>query len=170
MDIGFSDNLNALSVIWEEVCRNLRNWCDNETVVNESLKLLLDITNGYEFSKLLLQLPSVTFVLQNHTVHFSRQPHPQEQEFPFLLNASFSHLRSTYYQSLTNLILLESVPGRFEVLIKPIVDRLNTLSSVATFSNEDCVMIVNVFRDARGVVNSCTSKRSFNVFFEALFG
>ena len=76
VDIGFTDNLNALSVIWEEVCCNLRNWCDNETVVNESLKLLLDVTNGYEFSKLLLQLPSVTFVLQNHTVHFSRQLHP----------------------------------------------------------------------------------------------
>ena len=30
-------------------------------------------------------------------------------------------------------------------------------------------MIVNVFRDARGVVNSCTSKRAFNVFFEALW-
>lgn len=30
------------------------------------------------------------------------------------------------------------------------------------------MMIVNVFRDARGVVNSCTSKRAFNVFFEAL--
>lgn len=55
-------------------------------------------------------------------------------------------------------------------MIKPIVDRLNKLSSVTSFSNEDCVMIVNVFRDARGVVNSCTSKRSFNVFFEALLG
>ncbi|KAM7455267.1 hypothetical protein BLSTO_03980 [Blastocystis sp. subtype 1] len=158
-EVGFLDNLNALGVIWEEVCRNLRSWCDNETVINESLKLLLDITNGYESSKMLLRLDSVTYVLQHHT----------EQEFPFLLSASFSHLRSIYYQSLTNLILLNSVPGRLEVLLSPVVERIAKLSATTTFSSEDCMMIVNVFRDARGVVNSCTSKRAFNVFFEALY-
>lgn len=68
--MGFVDNINALGVIWEEICRNLRTWCDNETVINESLKLLLDITNGYESSKLLLGLDSVTYVLQHHTVSF----------------------------------------------------------------------------------------------------
>ena len=37
-------------------------------VVTESLKLLLDISDGYESSLLLLKLESVQFVLQHHTV------------------------------------------------------------------------------------------------------
>lgn len=137
--MGFLDNLNALGVIWEEVCRNLRSWCDNETVINESLKLLLDITNGYESSKMLLRLDSVTYVLQHHTVCVIFSLDSQEQEFPFLLSASFSHLRSIYYQSLTNLILLNSVPGRLEVLLSPVVERIAKLSATTTFSSEDCV-------------------------------
>lgn len=57
-----------MSFIWEKVCRNLRDWTDNEMVVTESLKLLLDISDGYESSLLLLKLESVQFVLQHHTV------------------------------------------------------------------------------------------------------
>lgn len=66
--VGFGDISQVMSFIWEKVCRNLRNWTDNEMVVTESLKLLLDISNGYESSLLLLKLESVQFVLQHHTV------------------------------------------------------------------------------------------------------
>lgn len=55
------------------------------------------------------------------------------------MSASFSHLRSIYYQSLTNLILLNSVPGRLEVLLSPVVERIAKLSATTTFSSEDCV-------------------------------
>lgn len=68
--MGFGDISQVMSFIWEKVCRNLRNWTDNEMVVTESLKLLLDISDGYESSLLLLKIESVQFVLQHHTVSF----------------------------------------------------------------------------------------------------
>ena len=50
------------------MCENLRIWGDEETVVTMSLKVMRDLTSGYEYSKLLLRLDSVTNVLTNQTV------------------------------------------------------------------------------------------------------
>ena len=67
-EVGFNSHYNAMQIIWETVCNNLRCWSDNEMVITETLKLLKDITSGYESSKMLLDLESVSYVLQHHTV------------------------------------------------------------------------------------------------------
>ena len=95
-----------MSFIWEKVCRNLRNWTDNEMVVTESLKLLLDISDGYESSLLLLKLESVQFVLQHHTVFsfFSKHwTHPIGRGVSFSaesrVQSSAKHVLSSPHQS-----------------------------------------------------------------------
>ena len=50
------------------MCENLRIWGDNESVVSMSLRVIRDLTSGYEYTGLLLQVPAVIEVLQNHTV------------------------------------------------------------------------------------------------------
>lgn len=69
MDVGFSSHYEAMRTIWEKICKNLKAWSDNEMVITETLKLLKDITGGYESSKMLLDLDSVNYVLQHHTVN-----------------------------------------------------------------------------------------------------
>lgn len=73
--VGFSDISETMSFIWDKICKNLRDWVDNEMVISESLKLLLDISGGYESSLLLLKLKNVQFVLEHHTVFFGIRIH-----------------------------------------------------------------------------------------------
>lgn len=44
-----------------------------------------------------------------------------------------------YYQALTNLILLENVPGRLEMLMKPVLDRILLLYNAQQFNEPECV-------------------------------
>ena len=54
--------------MWNKICKNLKTWGDNEMVITQTMKLLKDISSGYESSKMLLDLDSVNYVLQHHTV------------------------------------------------------------------------------------------------------
>lgn len=51
-------------------------------VITETLKLLKDITGGYESSKMLLDLDSVNYVLQHHTVNEYLENHPIGRRIP----------------------------------------------------------------------------------------
>ena len=61
--------------------------------------------------------------------------------YPFLKNPAFSHLRTTYYESLTSLMLLENIPGRLEVLLKSVMGQMERLHSIANFSEQDRVSV-----------------------------
>ena len=58
----------VMNAIVEKVCGNLRYWGEDVGVVSASLQLFLEMSKGYQGCKLLLQLESVDFMLQNHTV------------------------------------------------------------------------------------------------------
>lgn len=66
--MGIGDFTSVMNVIVEKVCNNLRNWCDEDKVVESSLHLFLELSEPYYGCKLLLQLESIDFMLQNHTV------------------------------------------------------------------------------------------------------
>lgn len=57
------------------MCANLRNWGDTESIVSGSLRVMVDVTGGFETSKLLLSLNEVQFVLLHHTVALSSSLH-----------------------------------------------------------------------------------------------
>ena len=57
-----------MSTTWNKICKNLKTWSDNEMVITQTMKLLKDISSGYESSKMLLDVESVNYVLQHHTV------------------------------------------------------------------------------------------------------
>lgn len=57
-----------MNAIVEKICNNLRFWSEDLGVVATSLQLFLEMSKGYQGCKMLLQLESVDFMLQNHTV------------------------------------------------------------------------------------------------------
>ena len=59
--------------------------------------------------------------------------------FPFLKNPALSHFRTTYYESLTALTLLENIPGRLEQLLAPVVNRVDRLCALTAYNDADCV-------------------------------
>ena len=74
--------------------------------------------------------------------------------------------------------MLEDIPGRLEVLSRPVTERLQRLATVQQFTDADFVVaveedetqgeIITVFREARGIVSECSTKRQFEVFFDLL--
>ena len=64
--------------------------------------------------------------------------------YPFLKNPAFSHLRTTYYESLTSLMLLENIPGRLEVLLKSVMEQVERLHGITNFSEQDRVSVMDV--------------------------
>lgn len=51
-----------------QISDNLQNWSDNEAIVGASLRVLRDLTSGYEFSRLLLSLQEVQYILEHSSV------------------------------------------------------------------------------------------------------
>ena len=118
---------------------------------------MVDVTSGFETSKLLLSLSEVQFVLLHHTVGLAPPLHPQENEFPFLSNPALSHYCTLYFEALTALTLLEDIPGRLEVLSRPVTERLQRLATVQQFTDADFVVARggrDVGRDHHGVPGS----------------
>lgn len=73
--MGVGDYASVMNAVVEKICSNLRYWGDCDAVIHASLKLFLSLSQGYQGCKLLLQLESVDFMLQNHTVLLSRLAH-----------------------------------------------------------------------------------------------
>ena len=70
--MGVGDYASVMNAVVEKICSNLRYWGDCDAVIHASLKLFL---SGYQGCKLLLQLESVDFMLQNHTVRARPPPY-----------------------------------------------------------------------------------------------
>ena len=66
--LSIGNYTSVMNAIVEKVCGNLRYWGEDVGVVSASLQLFLEMSKGYQGCKLLLQLESVDFMLQNHTV------------------------------------------------------------------------------------------------------
>lgn len=58
-----------------------------------------------------------------------------------------------YYEALTNLILLENVPGRLEMLMKPVLDRISMLYNAQQFNESECVLFY--FRSLSFIADDC---------------
>ena len=117
--MGIGEYTAVMNTIVEKVCNNLRNWSDEDKVVETSLNLFLDLSEPYYGCKLLLQLESIDFMLQNHT----------EDTFKFLTSPSLLPLRTTYYTSLTKLVLMDNIPGRLEMFLTPFSTLLQRLGN-----------------------------------------
>ena len=73
--MGVGDYASVMNAVVEKICSNLRYWGDCDAVIHASLKLFLSLSQGYQGCKLLLQLESVDFMLQNHTVRARPPPY-----------------------------------------------------------------------------------------------
>ena len=144
--MGIGDFTSVMNTIVEKVCSNLRNWSDCDKIVEVSLHLFLDLSEPYYGCKLLLQLESIDFMLQNHTVNYKIvELIDQEETFKFLASPSLLNLRTTYYAALTKLVLMDNVPGRLEMFLAPFSALLQRLINEASNINSYSVGVSSEF-------------------------
>eukprot|EP00310_Coccolithus_braarudii_P013215 CAMPEP_0183349442 /NCGR_PEP_ID=MMETSP0164_2-20130417/13624_1 /TAXON_ID=221442 /ORGANISM="Coccolithus pelagicus ssp braarudi, Strain PLY182g" /LENGTH=433 /DNA_ID=CAMNT_0025521157 /DNA_START=1 /DNA_END=1302 /DNA_ORIENTATION=+ len=111
---------------------------------------------------MLLKLEGVHFILANHT----------SAEFPFLDVSANSRLRTLFYSTLCKLLFSDDNTLKFKQFIAPFTELLTQLSGQSNdqFSSPTvCKALIGVLRDLRGVVASCSSRRSYTLFFEWIY-
>lgn len=136
--VSIGDYTSVMNTIVEKVCYNLRNWSDEDKVIEASLNLFLELSEPYYGCKLLLQLESIDFLLQNHT----------EDTFKFLASPSLLTLRTTYYASLTKLVLMDNIPGRLEMFLTPFSTLLQRLGNEDLNNPNYSVFLFLLFKDS----------------------
>jgi exportin-7 len=158
IDINF-----IMKVIVEKLCNNVQFWCDEDSVLEETLEVFVDFVSSYSSSKTLLGLESVNFMVHNHV----------GANFPFLGYDTDNKHRMTFYSALSRLVFAssEDLNNCFDAFIAPNLAIMEQLQQVDNLRQqpEARLAIIGAMRDLRGVCVSAYSRRTYNLLFEALY-
>lgn len=108
--VGIGDHFFVLNAIVTKIFSNLKLWANVPVVVERSLSLFQELTQGISSGKLIVKLDATKFLLANHTpLHVA-----------FLSVPANSRLRTKYYHTLTHLLLQnQSQEDAFEAFAAP---------------------------------------------------
>ncbi|CAH8493807.1 unnamed protein product [Schistosoma turkestanicum] len=189
--LGISDEMMMLNVFIEKILTNLKYWSNCETILQRTLNLFSELSIGFSAMRKLLRLDHVQFMLFNHTPEF----------FPFLLSSSttttttsttttgvvttqqsssiISRLRTTFYASLTRLLMIELGENdeQFLNFIAPLTRVTNQLiigllleGSSNNFNQESMKWsIIGLARDLRGISYSLNNKTSYQMLMNWIY-
>lgn len=159
-DCSMGPVTHLLAHIITHIAYNLRYRGLHHSLIQESLVCLLKMTKEFGGSKLLLNIDEVRYLVQNNR---------DESIFRFLNFPANISLRSLYFHSLTNLVLLECVPGHLEMFCLPITHSLQRLAGVGeSFSPAQLGEVMYLCRDLIGVVDACTTQHSLITLIHSL--
>jgi len=167
---GVGDLMTVLGVIMNKTMSNLKTWCRHEEIVEKSLALLNELASGYSSGKALLKLDVVLYALQHHG----------PQSFPFLAQSGNSRHRTTFYTTLTRILLTDdNGPLELDVYMapfSPLVQNLSALlsnpmilSTPGAARDEAKMLLIGFLRDLRGVVLGIVNRRSYSMFFDWIY-
>eukprot|EP00698_Gefionella_okellyi_P000263 TRINITY_DN10225_c0_g1_i1.p1 TRINITY_DN10225_c0_g1~~TRINITY_DN10225_c0_g1_i1.p1 ORF type:complete len:1059 (+),score=225.48 TRINITY_DN10225_c0_g1_i1:26-3202(+) len=161
--LNLPDELSVLSVMVQKITNNLRAWYKSPDVVGKTLSLLYELAAGYSSGKLLAKLETVNYLLHNHSA----------EHFPFMTVESNWRHRTTFYNTLARLLLIDESQSAFEEFMEPFNQVLAFLSQRAssqTFVDEQVrVVLIGLFRDLRGISAACANKRTYGYLFDFLY-
>ena len=160
MDIG--DMTQLMNIIINKLCSNIKYWNRANDILEFTLEIFIEFINSYNATKTLLGLESINFLIRNHT----------GTHFPFLGYDNDNKYRIVFYTSLSRLVFsaAEDSNNSFDVFIEPMEGILRQLSITPELRDNNVkVAIIGILRDLRGVVDSTHNKRTYNLFFDALF-
>eukprot|EP00298_Acanthocystis_sp_HF-20_P014001 c20595_g3_i4.p1 GENE.c20595_g3_i4~~c20595_g3_i4.p1 ORF type:complete len:558 (-),score=182.23 c20595_g3_i4:22-1695(-) len=158
---NLNDHLMIYSIVLNRVIGNCKIWVKNEEVVKRSLQLFFEFCSSYSCSKSLTQLDLTKYVLQNHSSY---------ELFPFLLERAFGRQRTTFYQSLMKLILVDDKVMKFDVFVAPFSQNFQQLMSIPPnmWQNNAKQMLIGIFRDIRGILQAALTSRAYMMVFDWL--
>ena len=160
MKIG---DLNAvMNLLVTKICNNIKYWHRDHEILEQTLEVFVELVSTYSSSKALLGLESVDFMVHSHV----------GTHFPFLGYNNDNKHRVTFYSALSRLVFsaAEDLDNSFDTFIEPnlaILAQLNQTSDLRT--QEVKLALVGILRDLRGIALATNNKRTFNLFFDAVF-
>ena len=156
------DTSTVMNMVVEKLCNNVKYWHRSDEILTETLEHFIDLITSYSASKTLLSLPSVDFLVRNHTgVHF-----------PFLAYDNDNKHRIKFYSALSRLVFSssEDLNNMFDVFLQPNIEILAQISQASDLRTAAVrLAILGALRDLRGIVASAYNRRTYNLLFEALY-
>ncbi|XP_055388846.1 exportin-7-like [Condylostylus longicornis] len=175
--LGSSSTTDVLNLMVEKLCRNLERRIQNEAVVKRTLQILNQSATGASVvhapervpyfvisGKLLLQSQLVQDIIMDH----------QNPRLAFLSVPQYGKFRTSYYSTLTRLLLMDSKDDleKFEAYMKPFRDSFEQLDTAvhqgALETPYNRQLIIHLARDLRGVVFAAGSTEAYNLVFDWL--
>jgi len=160
MKIG---DMNAvMNVVVTKICNNIKFWHSDHEILEQTLEVFVELVSTYSSSKTLLGLEAVDFMVHNHV----------GAQFPFLGYNNENKHRITFYSALSRLVFsaAEDLDNSFDTFIEPnlaILVQLNQTQDLR--SGEIKTALVGILRDLRGIALATNNKRTFNLFFDAVY-
>lgn len=160
--MGLGDMNSIMNLVVTKICNNIRFWNRNDSLLENTLELFVDLVSTYSSSKTLLSLETVNFMVMNHTGN----------HFSFLGYDNDNKYRITFYTALSRLVFTaaEDLNNSFDAFIAPnlaIIDQLNKTAELRDSSVKTA--IVGLFRDLRGITVSTHTKRTYGLLFDVLY-
>ena len=160
--MGLGDVNAIMNIIVIKFCNNIRYWSRASELLDTTLQGFVDLITSYSSSKALLNLETVNFMVHNHI----------GDHFPFLGYDSDNKYRISFYTALTRLVFTaaEDINNEFDDFITPNLEIIEQLNQTQDLSDAGAKLaLVGLFRDLRGVAQATSTKRTFNLFFDAIF-
>uniref|UniRef100_A0A6A7FXJ8 Exportin-7-A-like n=2 Tax=Hirondellea gigas TaxID=1518452 RepID=A0A6A7FXJ8_9CRUS len=169
--LGLNDETMVLAVFVRKIIINLKYWGHSELLLNHTLKLLSELSNGYNSVRKLVKLDEMQFMLNNHT----------SEHFAFLSNVvSVKEMRSRtlFYTSMGRLLILElgEDEDKFDQFMQPLTNAFDNLGGLLSQgvtpmiqAEEAKKTLIGLARDIRGLANAFTTKLSYMMFFDWIY-
>eukprot|EP00048_Salpingoeca_helianthica_P001319 m.48425 g.48425 ORF g.48425 m.48425 type:complete len:1073 (+) comp11378_c0_seq3:31-3249(+) len=163
--LGLVDENAILNVFLSKIITNLKMWSSSASIIDRTLRLLGELSQGYTSVRRLIKLETVQVLLEAHTA----------EHFAFL-TAAHPRSRTLFYQSLGRMLLLESLDDapRFARFIAPFSSVLQTMAARLAAGNcggdpQAKIAVIGLARDLRGIASACTNKSAFSLLFDWLY-
>lgn len=160
--MGLGDVNAIMNIVVIKICNNIRYWHRANELLDATLQVFVDLIAGYSSSKALLNLETVNFMVHNHV----------GAHFPFLGYDSDNKYRISFYTALTRLVFTaaEDINNEFDDFLTPVLEIIEQLNQTEDLSEASVkVALVGLFRDLRGITQATTTKRTYNLLFDAVF-
>lgn len=177
------DHVAVTNAIVGALSNNLRYWPEEEDIVDDTLKIMGDLAQGYSSGKLMLQLDSVQQAMTNHAVCGSRpppsvlaanapRPPPSlavaAQTFEFMKNPNRFRQRTVFYTVLARLVFMMDDEAKFEQFMQPHLITLGQLAQTDLRSPDARKALAGICRDLTGVIGAAHNRRTYGWLFDAL--
>lgn len=152
----------TMNVVVSKICNNIRHWHRENSILQETLEVFVDLITSYSSSKTLLGLDMINFMVLNHI----------GEHFPFLGYDNDNKHRITFYTAISRLVFTaaEDLNNSFDIFIEPNIRIIEQLLHTQNISDGSArLAIICAFRDLRGISNATTSKRTYNLLFDVLY-
>eukprot|EP00002_Diphylleia_rotans_P040206 TRINITY_DN9481_c0_g1_i1.p1 TRINITY_DN9481_c0_g1~~TRINITY_DN9481_c0_g1_i1.p1 ORF type:complete len:1063 (+),score=207.06 TRINITY_DN9481_c0_g1_i1:100-3288(+) len=156
---GLGEPAEFIDLLVDKIAVNLRHWYSDGKVLDQTLEIFDDLSQSYATCKQLLRLPKVEYMMFNHRAQFSSMLNSME-------NIRF---RARFYQIIGRLFFASDHFARFDEFIAPfqvVCDQLLALPTIQDYMNDGALnAVVGFCKDARALLSSCTTRRSYLAMF-----